>query len=668
MLFCLKPSTATEFVKEAVTKVSELLAGHYEIIQPLGDGGFGEAYVAIDTHLPSNPKCVIKRFRPPEKIDARTHEIIQKRFVREAVMLESLSAATTQIPKLYAYFEEAGKFYIVQELIEGKTLTKKVLDEGVFTEEAAKKFLSDILPVIHYVHSKGVIHRDIKPNNIILRDRDTKPVLIDFGAVKEVVTTVLDPYGTPANVSIEIGTKGYAPLEQLGGMPVFASDLYSLALTTIYLLAGEHPAYMVDPATGALQWHKYVPALNPDLVTVLDKAIQPNYRDRYANAKDMLDALAVRESSLATTVLLGDEEVTKTASVALFPVKKDGKHGYIDQTGKVVIDLKFDSADYFNEGLASVLIIREEEWKWGCIDSSGQMVIEPCSLAPVEFSEGLASVTLNNNKEGYIDKSGHIAIASQFWDAGYFSEGLARVKVTDEGKYGYIEKSGQVVIAPQFKNADHFKEGLAVVGMVDEGKYGYINRSGDLIIPPQFNKAHSFNGGLAYVETAGRNGFINKAGEMVINLKNYTSYRFYEGLAAVNLEDEEGYCINGGYINKSGEVIIPFIFTEVNKFSEGLAAVRTSEGKLGYIDKTGKIIIAPQFLRANRFSEGLAAVGYKEKFNWGYIDEKGELVFKPTELRSASGFCDGLASIWFMDCSTGYIDKAGKYVWKSKSS
>jgi eukaryotic-like serine/threonine-protein kinase len=271
--------------------VSGILIDRYEILQSFGEpGGFGLTFLAKDRRLPFR-KCIIKRFKPARALDSATHEIMRERFEREAAMLERLSSLTTQVPKLYDYFEAAGEFYIVQELIEGKTLAEKVRQEGKLNENPVRVFLTDILPVLVIVHSHAVIHRDIKPTNIIIRDRDDKPVLIDFGTVKEVITTVLDSYGTPLNLSIGVGTGGYTPWEQWSGKPVFASDLYSLGLTAIFLLTGKHPPSITDPATGEFLWRKSTPQLNETFASILDKAIRANYRERYPSAKEMLNAL-----------------------------------------------------------------------------------------------------------------------------------------------------------------------------------------------------------------------------------------------------------------------------------------------------------------------------------------------------------------------------------------
>ncbi|MEL7241738.1 MAG: serine/threonine-protein kinase, partial [Cyanobacteria bacterium J06573_2] len=215
-----------------------LLNNRYQIIRTLGSGGFGETVLAEDTQMPSRRPCVIKQLRPIQD-NPRVYQLVRERFGREAAILEELGNGSSQIPMLYAYFSDNGQFYLVQEYIEGKTLTQVVQEKGLMDENSVKQILTSILPVLEYVHSKGIVHRDIKPENI-LTDADGKPVLIDFGAVKETLSTLLTPSGN-ATKSIVIGTPGFMATEQSVGRPMFASDIYSLGMTAIFLLTGKMP-------------------------------------------------------------------------------------------------------------------------------------------------------------------------------------------------------------------------------------------------------------------------------------------------------------------------------------------------------------------------------------------------------------------------------------------
>jgi serine/threonine-protein kinase len=267
-----------------------LLNNRYRVLQTLGSGGFGNTFLAEDTHMPSGRRCVIKQLKPVTH-DPPTYKLVQERFQREAAVLEELGDGSNQIPKLFAYFSEAGQFYLVQEYIQGDTLTQKVERAGKLSESEVKNILVSLLPVLDYIHSRRMIHRDIKPDNVIIRQRDGLPVLIDFGAVKEAMNTQVNVPGQSAN-SIAIGTPGYMPAEQAGGRPTYASDLYSLGLTAVFLLTGKMPQdFQTDARTGEIVWRQYAPNINPNLAMVLDRAIRFNARDRFATAKEMLNAL-----------------------------------------------------------------------------------------------------------------------------------------------------------------------------------------------------------------------------------------------------------------------------------------------------------------------------------------------------------------------------------------
>ena len=214
------------------------------------------------------------------------------------------------------------------------------------------------------------------------------------------------------------------------------------------------------------------------------------------------------KSSAALPSLNSYNSASNSANVVLFPVGVNGKWGYINRSGKLVIPLHFDIAYNFHEGLAPVV---EVNYKYGYINKSGKLVIPPQYDAADNFREGLALVGVNA-KYGYINTSGKLVIPLQYDYAGYFYEGLARVVVNNE--FGYINKSGNFVIQPQhFDIAYNFHEGLAMVEV--NGKWGYINRSGKLVIPPPFQYAEKFREGLALVGVNAKYGYINTSGKWV---------------------------------------------------------------------------------------------------------------------------------------------------------
>jgi serine/threonine-protein kinase len=275
-----------------------LLNNRYQILRVLGSGGFGKTFLAEDTQMPSGKRCVIKQLIPVIN-NPQLYQLIQERFQKEAAVLEELGDHNTQIPRLYAYFSEGGEFYLIQEYIEGQTLSEKLQEQGLFNEVTVKEILINILEILEYVHGKGIVHRDIKPENIILRFSDNKPVLIDFGAVKVTMNTEMSPSANSSQ-SIVIGTPGFMPMEQIAGRPLFVSDLYSLGLTVICLLTGKIPQDLpTDPNMGNILWRHFVPYLNVNFGDILDKAISYNPRDRYLNAREMLTALQTLSNPVA---------------------------------------------------------------------------------------------------------------------------------------------------------------------------------------------------------------------------------------------------------------------------------------------------------------------------------------------------------------------------------
>lgn len=210
----------------------------------------------------------------------------------------------------------------------------------------------------------------------------------------------------------------------------------------------------------------------------------------------------------------GAIEFEEPEEIKLYPVMVDDKYGYIDETGKVVIEPQFDIAMPFSEGLAPVsdyLLVN-----WGYIDKTGTFVIKPQFVLAEAFSDGLASVMIGN-KGGYIDKTGKFVINPQFDFAGKFSEGLAVVGFSGNfgDNFGYIDKTGRFVIKPQFEAAYNFNEGLAPVKT--NRKWGYIDKTGQFVIKPQFDYAMPFSKDLACVIIDDKEGYIDKTGRFVFS-------------------------------------------------------------------------------------------------------------------------------------------------------
>ncbi|MFM7425884.1 MAG: protein kinase domain-containing protein [Elainella sp.] len=295
MSYCLKPtcsnpvnSSQAEICQSCGSKL--LLRDRYRVIQALGQGGFGATFLAQDDKLPGSPYCVLKQLRPAAT-SPHVMQMARDLFHREAQTLGKVGNHP-QVPRLLAYFEANNEFYLVQEYISGSTLQQEVKRSGPFSEAGVKQFLSEVLPMLQYIHSQKVIHRDIKPANLIRRSQDRKLVLIDFGAVKDQVNPErMGASEQTALTQYAIGTPGYAPPEQMAMRPVYASDIYALGVTCLYLLTGKSPKDMdYDPATGEILWREQV-HISDHLTDVLKKMLEVSVRHRYQNATEVLRAL-----------------------------------------------------------------------------------------------------------------------------------------------------------------------------------------------------------------------------------------------------------------------------------------------------------------------------------------------------------------------------------------
>ncbi|MDB9526765.1 serine/threonine-protein kinase [Oscillatoria sp. CS-180] len=262
------------------------LRDRYRALRALGRGGFGATFLARDESLPGHPLCVIKQLRP--SADAQhILDMARDLFQREAKILGKIGNHP-QLPRLLDYFETNQEFFLVQEFINGKTLQQEVRQGGPFSEAGVRQFLSEALPLIQYVHESKVIHRDIKPANLIRRDEDKKLVLIDFGAVKDKVNPSSETLDQTTLTAYAIGTPGYAPPEQMAMRPVYASDLYAIGVTCIYLLTAKSPKDLnYDPTTGEMMWRGLV-HVSDHFAQVLQKMLEISVRHRYQSVEAIL--------------------------------------------------------------------------------------------------------------------------------------------------------------------------------------------------------------------------------------------------------------------------------------------------------------------------------------------------------------------------------------------
>ena len=313
--------------------VTTLLRRRYLIQQVLGQGGFARTYLAMDQERFQEP-CVIKEFVVSYQDDA----LIRKAkglFKRESSILHQVKHP--QIPRFWAAFEEDDRLFLVQDYVKGDTY-RKIQQERKeagknFTEIEIIHLLTHLLPVLSYLHQRQIVHRDISPDNIILKTSEPNqtaieaslglPILIDFGAVKEATSGL-----TLVSSMTRVGKVGYAPPEQLQtGNVKPHSDLYALAVTCLVLLTGREPNVLIDSQDLSWRWDPYV-QLSDTLATLLRKMLALHPGDRYPTAHEVwVDLLPLAQTVLPVDQMIADtvweeEDELAAALMATYDVEQ----------------------------------------------------------------------------------------------------------------------------------------------------------------------------------------------------------------------------------------------------------------------------------------------------------------------------------------------------------
>ncbi|HEY9605968.1 MAG TPA: serine/threonine-protein kinase [Allocoleopsis sp.] len=310
--------------------LGKLLNGRYQIVKVLSAGAFGQTYIAQDQWCDGIPQCVVKHIKPNTD-HPRQWQICQRLFARETEILKKLGQHN-QIPQFLDSFRDRQGFYLVQELIVGEPLNAELPlgkhYNNHWSEEQCLELLNDVLGILEFVHEQGVIHCDLKPNNLIRRTLDRKLVLIDFGVAYQVdpnaVNRSLSPLqsssseqrvllgqvqeqksredvsstatsgslsssgqGRSRQLAAAVQPLGYIPPEQFSGQPHFNSDLYALGTIAIEALTGLTPLELkTNPDTGELNWQEHV-TVSEQLASVLDNMVRRDCKQRYQSAADV---------------------------------------------------------------------------------------------------------------------------------------------------------------------------------------------------------------------------------------------------------------------------------------------------------------------------------------------------------------------------------------------
>jgi serine/threonine-protein kinase len=273
-----------------------LASGEYRIEQPLGQGGFGITYQGIDTRL--NRAVAVKEFFPegcwregPTVVSAGrwnsdTYSSAKQKFLLEGQTLGQFNHPG--IVQVFYYFEENNTAYMVMEYLKGQTLAELLKKrQGKLSEAKALEHITKVGEALEILHQAQFLHRDIKPDNIMLVD-DGRVVLIDFGAARDFTSTSTARHTT-------LLTPGYAPLEQYGRALKYGAftDIYALASTLYHLLTGEAPISAIERAAGVeLKSVKAIaPHVSLQVSEAIAKAMAMDVTERIQSVKEFFDLL-----------------------------------------------------------------------------------------------------------------------------------------------------------------------------------------------------------------------------------------------------------------------------------------------------------------------------------------------------------------------------------------
>ncbi len=275
-------------------EIGAILQNRYRVVAPLGEGGMGTVYRAWDARL--SVEVALKEMMPQSDLDAATLEQLRQQFHQEATVLARLDHPN--LVGVTDFFEERSRVYLVMKFIDGESLSARIQHKGALPEGQVLAWAEQLLNALSYCHSQGIIHRDIKPQNIIIR-ANNQAVLVDFGLVK--LWNANDP--RTKTIMRGIGTPEYAPPEQYDasmGHTDPRSDLYSLGATLYHALNGEAPPTatlrIADPGCFAQAWTK-AKGVSSKTRAAITKSLELARTQRWPNAAAMGAALGLKVST-----------------------------------------------------------------------------------------------------------------------------------------------------------------------------------------------------------------------------------------------------------------------------------------------------------------------------------------------------------------------------------
>ncbi|BAY82729.1 TPR repeat-containing serine/threonine protein kinase [Calothrix parasitica NIES-267] len=455
-----------------------ILVERYRIIELLSGHLGSRSYLSEDTSQSAKNRYVIKQFLPPSK-DPTLLKVSHSVLETEVKPLNNLSQQNNRVENLITFFEKNTNFYLVRKYIIGKSLKEEIVSGKNLTSEQVQNILKEILEILVFIHQQGVIHRNLKPANIIRRESDNKLVLIDFGAPQEAVSNI-------------IAASEYMPIEQVHRNPQFNSDIYTLGIIAIEALTGLRAKEITNNKnkknTDAerIIWHPRSYKVNPKLAKIINKMVDLNYRNRYQSAKEVLQDLAKINQPQANKIYqqvkhqiserpklvagLGSLILAATTSWYFFASKdmnhakqlyEQGLTNYKNSEYKQAIKL-FSQAIRINPEYSSAYNLRGDayynlgNYEKSQQDSSAAIRNNPKD-ANAYYDRGFSLYFAGEFNGAIIDYNQAIKLNPDFANA-YYGRGLARYEIKENEK-AIQDLNQAIAINPKFTSA-YFQRGI----------------------------------------------------------------------------------------------------------------------------------------------------------------------------------------------------------------
>ncbi|BAY18891.1 TPR repeat-containing serine/threonine protein kinase [Anabaenopsis circularis NIES-21] len=424
----------------------QILVTRYRIIELLYTEESVKTYLVEDITIPEQ-QFIIKQLRP-ETNNPQNLAWLRQSFFKEAKVLQQLGRENDRIQKIVACFEADEEFYLVQELIDGHELAEEILVGFPLREDQVINLLLEILDILLFIHYRNVIHQDIQPASVIRRYSDNRLVLVDFGSVQEMVTTI-------------VGNLEYIPLEQLQGQPQYNSDIYALGIIAIAAIMGlsqneiSRLQSQKNLLTGEIIWRDRTIKVSRELTKIINKMVRFDYHKRYQSVTEVINDLQqlknyqyqpqklqfprfrlifIGITSLLVALIIGcfsqwlkpinNEQILYQEGISEYD-----QGNYQESVNNFTQPIKINPQNSVAYNHQDNTFYRLGNYEKVQANSSRAIALNPQN-ANAYYDRGFAWFGLGKYKEAIADYTKAIKLNSQNPYA-YYGRGLARVKVQD---------------------------------------------------------------------------------------------------------------------------------------------------------------------------------------------------------------------------------------------